>query len=119
FAGQEVMANATDDVARQLRTGQRKTIDNDLLTKMICSRLEIMVAKDCPGLLVDLRTYDTFQEVAADKFTITDGDIVLTNKGKATAFKVELGGAGKKNMLRVFYKWPVMTDFMSKSMSNL
>ena len=22
-------------------------------------------------------------------------------------------------MLRVFYRWPVMTDFMSKSMSNL
>ena len=24
-----------------------------------------------------------------------------------------------KNMLRVFYKWPVITDFMSKLMSNL
>ena len=24
-----------------------------------------------------------------------------------------------KNMLRVFYKWPVMTDFMRKVMSNL
>ncbi len=24
-----------------------------------------------------------------------------------------------KNMLRVFYKWPVITDFMSKLVSNL
>jgi Flp pilus assembly protein TadG len=119
FAGQEVMANTTDDVARQLRTGQIRTIDSNQLTKMICSRLEIMVAKNCPGLMVDLRTYDTFQQAAADKFTITNGDIVLTNKGAPTTFKVALGGSGKKNMLRVFYKWPVMTDFMSKSMSNL
>ena len=29
------------------------------------------------------------------------------------------GKALTKNMLRVFYKWPVITDFMRKSMSNL
>jgi Flp pilus assembly protein TadG len=119
FAGQEIMANTADDVARQFRTGQIRSIDRDQLARMICSRLEIMVAKGCPGLMVDLRTYDTFQQAAADKFTVTNGDIVLTNKGAPTTFKVALGGSGKKNMLRVFYKWPVMTDFMSKSMSNL
>ena len=36
-----------------------------------------------------------------------------------TGFDVKPGGALTKNMLRVFYPWPVMTDFMSKLMSNL
>ncbi len=36
-----------------------------------------------------------------------------------STFKVDPGPALSKNMLRVFYEWPVMTDFMAKSMSNL
>ena len=57
FAGQEVMANVTDDVARQLRTGQlqKTNVTEASVKQLICSRLEIMVAKNCPGLLVDLR----------------------------------------------------------------
>jgi hypothetical protein len=36
-----------------------------------------------------------------------------------SGFAVTPGPSMTKNMLRVFYKWPVMTDFMRKSMSNL
>ena len=36
-----------------------------------------------------------------------------------TDFDVAPGPSMSINMLRVFYKWPVMTDFMRKSMSNL
>jgi Flp pilus assembly protein TadG len=122
FAGQEVMANITDDVARRLRTGQDKAADMNeaTLKTMICSRLEIMVAKDCPGLEVDLREYPTFADAAKAGFKIQDREpeIVLTGTDTAT-FKVSPGLAGSINMLRVFYKWPVMTDFMAKSMANL
>ena len=59
FAAQEVMANATDDIARQLRTGQLRAADvtETSLKKAICDRLEIMVAKGCPDLVVDLREF--------------------------------------------------------------
>jgi Flp pilus assembly protein TadG len=123
FAGQEVMANATDDVARQLRTGQIKPadIDETKLKKLICDQIDIMVAQNCPGLMVDLRHYDTFADAAKARFTVTDGDIVLTKDGAKDPkqFTVDPGLAGTRNMLRVFYKWPVMTDFMAKSMANL
>ncbi|PDQ20433.1 pilus assembly protein TadE [Mesorhizobium sanjuanii] len=120
FAGQEVMANATDDVARRLRTGQEKQADMNeaTLKAMICSRLEIMVAKDCPGLEVDLRKYDTFAAAAAAGFKIQDRKIVLTGT-TPTTFTVSPGPAESINMLRVFYKWPVMTDLMASSMANL
>ena len=121
FAGQEVMANITDDVARQLRTGQIKKADvtETSIKQLICTRLEIMVAKNCPGLLVDLKEYATFADAATAGFKIVNGDIVLTQGTNSASFSVSPGLAESKNMLRVFYKWPVMTDFMAKSMANL
>jgi len=124
FAGQEVLANATDDVARQIRTGQLKKSDvtEAKLKQMICDRLQILAGGDCPSsLLVDLRKYDTFADAAAAKFRIEDGEIVLKwgNEDDPKQFTVDPGPAMTKNMLRVFYKWPVMTDFMSEWMANL
>lgn len=116
FAGQQVLANAADEVARQLRTGQIKAADATEIAvkKMICDRLEVLVAKDCPGLLVDLRSYSTFADAAKVKIKLTsDRDI------DTTGFTVKPGPSMSKNMLRVFYKWPVITDFMRASMSNL
>ncbi|UDL92292.1 pilus assembly protein [Mesorhizobium sp. PAMC28654] len=120
FAGQEVMANATDNVARQLRTGQIRAanVTDTSLKQMICSQMQIIVAQNCPGLLVDLRQYTTFADAAAAGFSIQTGDIVLTGTSPTT-FTVAPGPSESKNMLRVFYKWPIMTDFMAKSMANL
>jgi Flp pilus assembly protein TadG len=124
FAGQEVMANAADDVARELRTGQIKAADLDetKLKTLICNQLTIMAGQGCTDRLeVDLRHYDTFADAAKARFTITDGNIVLTKDGTTDPkqFTVDPGLSTTKNMLRVFYKWPVMTDFMAKSMANL
>ncbi|WP_202364704.1 TadE/TadG family type IV pilus assembly protein [Mesorhizobium sp. L-2-11] len=121
FAGQEVMANITDDVARRLRTGQERqaNVTEATLKTMICRQLEIMVAKGCPGLEVDLRAYPSFAAAAQAGFKINqDGEIELTGT-TPTTFTVSPGLAESINMLRVFYKWPVMTDFMAKSMANL
>ena len=103
FAAQQVLSNATDDIARQLRTGQVKAADvnETALKKMICDRLDIVVASGCAA-------------AAAVKIKLTtDGDI------DTTGFAVKPGPSMSKNMLRVFYRWPVITDFMRKSMSNL
>ena len=81
FAGQEVLTNATDDVARQLRTGQLRAADvnETSLKKMICDRLDIVVAKGCPDLVVDLREFPTFAAAAAVKIKLTtDKDIDTT-----------------------------------------
>lgn len=122
FAGQEVMANITDDVARQLRTGQLRPADvaGTKLTTLICGKLQIIVSTDCPQqLLVDLREYTTFADAATASFQIQNGDVVLMQGTNSQPFANTPGLAESKNMLRVFYKWPVMTDLMAKSMANL
>lgn len=128
FAGQQVMSNAADDIARQLRTGQIKVasglsaealaVEKEKLWRMICDRLEIMVAKDCVGLKIDLRKVDTFSEAAALRI-----EYLGSSKDDRTLapsnFKFDPGPSLSKNVLRVFYEWPVITDFMRASMSNL
>ena len=116
FTAQQLMANVTDDVARQFRTGQIRSanITEPQLREMICDRLELVVSSGCPGLAIDLRRYDTFAQAAAVRIPYTaDGDI------DTSTFRVEPGNSMSKNQLRVVYRWPVMTDFLRKSMSNL
>ncbi len=117
FAAQQVLANATDDIAREFRTGQIKpaAVVNDplLVRKKICAKLEVLVATGCPELEVDLKTFTTFKEAADRRVPFKDNDIDTAD------FSIEPGLSSSKNQLRVFYRWPVMTDFMRKSMSNL
>lgn len=116
FAAQQLMANAADDVARQFRTGQIKAagMTEDKLEALICDRIEIVVSDGCPGLIVDLRQFDTFAEAAELRIEMTEGGDLDTSE-----FDVDPGKSMSKNVLRVFYRWPVMTDFLRKSMSNL
>ena len=66
------------------------------------------------SLVVDLREFATFEDAAKVKIKFTsDRDL------DTTGFGVTPGKAETKNMLRVFYKWPVITDFLRTSMSNL
>lgn len=117
FAAQQVMANAADDIARQFRTGQVKASDfsnpKTEVRDLICGRMQIVVSPGCPGLEVDFRTYTTFAEAAKVRVEFANGDLVTTG------FDILPGDAMSKNMLRVFYRWPVITDFMRKSMANL
>ena len=60
-----------------------------------------------------------FANAAAAGFNIkATGDIELTGTSPLT-FTVSPGLAESKNMLRVFYKWPIMTDFLAEYMSNM
>lgn len=107
FAAQQLLTNATDDVARMFRTGQIRTVDQmdePKLRKMICDRISVLISGGCPGLKVDLRQYATFEQAAqasTDYATLTP--------------QVNLGLSQTKNMLRVFYKWPVLTNLFAKA----
>jgi Flp pilus assembly protein TadG len=121
FAAQQLLMNVTDEVARQVRTGQLKATDlTDVkLRELICAKLSIMVGDSCNDpnnhyLAFDLETYSTFAAAAQVRTKKTaDNDLDETD------FGVHPGGPLTKNMLRVYYKWPVMTDFMARTMSDL
>jgi Flp pilus assembly protein TadG len=116
FAAQELLANATDDIAREVRTGQLTTanLDETKLRGLLCDKLSILVGSSCSDYIhFDLESYATFAAAAAVRTTVDNG--ALDTDG----FAVNPGGALTINMLRVYYEWPVMTDLMTKLMSNL
>ncbi|MGB6119021.1 MAG: TadE/TadG family type IV pilus assembly protein [Mesorhizobium sp.] len=120
FAASQVLANATDDVARQLRTGQIKPSEfsADALKDKICVNLKLMVGNNCKAnVKVDLRKVDSFSEAANLKiaFSGTGKDRTLSNSN----FTFSPGPAMTKNTLRVFYEWPVITNFIAGSLSNM
>lgn len=117
FAGQQVLSNATDDIARELRTGRILAADMNeaKLRSLICERLKVIAPGDCnSNLEVDLREFATFAEAAEVRVKLN-----AANEIDTTGFAVKPGVAGTKNMLRVFYRWPVITDLLRSSMSNL
>jgi Flp pilus assembly protein TadG len=115
FAAQQLMSNVTDDVARSMRTGKIKTadIDESKLRKLICDRIDILTPSSCPELQFDLRKYANYSAVPKAIVYKPDGDI------DTTGFKTELGGQLEIHALRVFYRWPIMADFMRGRLSTL
>jgi Flp pilus assembly protein TadG len=113
FAAQQVMSNVTDDIARQIRTGQLKpgpALTETALKTMICDKLDVIVSPTTcqEEVEVDLQMYTTFAAAAAVRIEFADGDINTTG-----FYPPEPGESMSINMLRVFYRWPVITDFMS------
>ncbi|RFC69565.1 MULTISPECIES: TadE/TadG family type IV pilus assembly protein [Mesorhizobium] len=119
MAVQQLLVNATDSVARQVRTGEIKATTQTQLKQLICNRIQSLVPAGCPGLRVDLRTYATFQAAANQVVTVLPNDVALEmNGGGAAPLKAQIGGAGAKQTLRTFYFWPLMTNLLSESMGT-
>ncbi|WP_367716484.1 TadE/TadG family type IV pilus assembly protein [Nitratireductor sp. GISD-1A_MAKvit] len=112
FAAQQLLTNATDDVARLFRTGQeqRATLNETKLHKMICDRISMLMTGDCPGLAVDLRQFDSFEDAAkASQGFNPDGSFDT---------RLDLGPALSKNMIRVYYRWPVITNILADQLPD-
>ncbi|MDH6230975.1 Flp pilus assembly protein TadG [Mesorhizobium soli] len=123
FTAQQVVSGAADDVARQFRTGQLRPDPNNQaavaakVKTMICSRLEVLVSKGCPDLFIDLQQFANYPDALNIKTKLTG-----TGPNRdldTTGFAINPGLAKSKNILRVYYKWPVITDFMRASISNI
>ena len=115
FAGQQVMSNITDDLARSLRTGQLKQVaaTPSAVRQIVCDRISILVSSGCPGLELDLKEYASFSDVPTTIPYTLAGDI------NTSGFAITPGGPLTINSLRVFYRWPIITDFMRSKLSTL
>lgn len=115
FTAQQVMANATDRLARDLRTGQLDptSINAAQFRNLLCDELAVMMPPGCPDLSVDVRTYARYSDVPKT-IPYSSAGVVDTS-----GFRFTPGGRGTINSMRVVYEWPVFTDFMKAYLSNL
>ena len=131
FTGEQLIANAVDVMARKVRTGQitnnmnrttdlneqqfRQAFCNQISVMVTCSAAEISTPSK---LYIDLRQVNSFADIP------TSVPLKSTNGGKGhdldtTGFAYAPGGAGKINMFRVYYRWPITTDLVRPYISNI
>lgn len=115
YTAQQLLSNSSETIARQFRTGVliADDITPNQVRDAICTSMEILVKTGCPDLLVDLQHYTTFADVPTQLPLKADGDI------NSTGFKIDPGERLTINQLRVFYRWPVMTDIMRDRLSSM
>ncbi|MEM8541580.1 MAG: TadE/TadG family type IV pilus assembly protein [Pseudomonadota bacterium] len=115
FTAQEVISNSVDKISRQIRTGQidATTTTSAQFRQLICDDIKLLVDDTCPELEFDLKSYASF---AAVPKTIPMSSPTVLN---TTGFTYAPGGSETINHLRVFYRWPVITDIMKQHLAGL
>jgi Flp pilus assembly protein TadG len=115
FFGSAMLQNATDDTARQIRTGiLAGALTQDDLVKNICTEVKGLISNsDCMNnLKVDLRAYTSFTASGYPDVTKSDGTI------DPAKLKVESAGDCQVVLFRSFYPWKIMTPMMSALLAN-
>jgi Flp pilus assembly protein TadG len=109
YAGQ-VLENVTANAARNIFTGaaQKAGWDDKRFKEEVCGR--VVALFDCAnGIKVDVQTYETFSEVDTNPFD--ENDKLKENFNP--------GGPGKIVVVRLMYKWPVLTPLMGLGFADM
>lgn len=122
FAGEQLLENAVDTMARQIRTGQIKNLTEEEFRTKFCSEISLMircVAKEDPDdqkLYLDVREFASFADipnyipkVSNDQFSDLD----------SSSFGYSPGGPKSINIVRAYYRWEVMTDLVRPFITNI
>ena len=118
FTAEQLLSNGVDTMARRLRTGQI-TFNMNRITDMntaaefrsaFCDEITILIncspaERTAPDrLYVDLRSFTSFAAMA--------------QQGIAVVSHYNPGGPGTMNMLRIYYRWHVLTDLVRPYITN-
>ncbi|KQS87809.1 MULTISPECIES: TadE/TadG family type IV pilus assembly protein [unclassified Rhizobium] len=128
FTAEQLLSNATDTMARKVRTGEitfglnpatdmseeqfRKAFCNEISIIMKCSETE---AKKPSRLFIDVRSFADFSKipVAIPRKGGSSGDL------DTSGFKFSPGGPTTINIVRAYYRWEVITDLVRPYITNL
>lgn len=112
FMASTTLDNATDTVARRIRTGQFQTAGGTKATfkTAICTEMTWLAA-DCPSkLYVDVKTFPKFADVSTTTPT-TDAQLKLEPFTE--------GGPEDIVLVRTYYKWTLITPLLNKSLETI
>ena len=129
FAGEQLMANAVETMARKIRTGEitfgqgkltdktetefRQLFCDEISILNMCSPTEAVTAEK---LHLDVRTFASFADMPREVPKVSTADYSDLD---VTGFTFAPGGAKSKNMLRAYYRWQIMTDLMRPYITNI
>jgi Flp pilus assembly protein TadG len=122
FTAEQLVTNAVDTMARQLRTGQityakgrttdmtqaqfRQAFCDNVSILISCSTTEVATPSK---LYLDVETYSTFGAIPTQIPYATTAQYSDINP---SGFKYTPGGPGTINMLRAYYRWQITADII-------
>lgn len=129
FTAEQLVSNATDTIARQLRTGQitaglNRSTDKTRteMRQIFCKEVSILI--NCtpeeiatPNLLqLDIRSFATFADIPTDIPRKSSADFADID---TSSFGYSPGGPNSINMVRAYYRWQVITDLVRPYITNI
>ncbi|MDG2043220.1 MAG: pilus assembly protein [Maricaulis sp.] len=108
-----VLENAVLETARQIRTGQAQnsSMSATEFRNQICDR--IAVVGNCDRLLIDVEVFPNFGSIDQSSPIDADGNV------SSGSFGFDPGSAGDIVLVRVFYRWSLMTPNFGGALSNM
>ena len=129
FAGEQLMNNAVDTMARKIRTGEitfglGKSTDMTESEFRAAFCAEISVLRMCSSteaatpskLYLDIRQFSTFADMPKDVPRVSSAEYSDLDTSE---FAFSPGGPDTKNMVRAYYRWQVMTDLIRPYITNI
>lgn len=124
FIGEQVVSNGVDVMARKVRTGEiRATTTNSLAFRTaLCQEISVMITctpaeiATPKRLYIDLRSFSTFADIPTGIPRVSSGGY---DDLKTSDFGYSPGGAKSINMLRAYYRWPVITDLIRPMLTTV
>ncbi|MDO8800485.1 TadE/TadG family type IV pilus assembly protein [Phenylobacterium sp.] len=112
------LQNATDNAARQIRTGQFQTSGSNAkgdFKTLVCNRMSWLATPCLTKLTVAVQTFADFNAAGAN--TATSGTAWTPAAAAATCFST--GAPGDIVLVRSYYEWDVFTPLLDKSLVNM
>ena len=123
LVGEQLVTIATDTLARKLRTGQiSNTITREEFRKQFCAEVSILITcsadeiRTPQKLYIDLRRFNAFADIPKNIALVPNGQYFDLD---TSAFGFSPGGPSSINMLRVYYRWPVITDLVRPYLTKI
>lgn len=104
-----VMEGEVAAAARAVRTGlvQQDADPAALFEEVLCRNLDNVL--DCDKVIFDIRRFDNFETMAFDEF--------LNEDGEAEGAEFMPGAAGDVVLVRIAYKYTIITPFLAEFLS--
>jgi len=131
FAGEQLVVNATDTLSRKIRTGQitfnmgRSTdMSEAQFRAAFCDEIAVVISCSDTEKTKPAKLYIDLHNVASFAAIPKTVPLISTNSGAGkdidtSGFSYLPGGPGTMNMMRVYYRWSIMTDLVRPYISNI
>lgn len=115
FMVSTTLENATDEVSRQIRTGQLQTSGGNAasLKTAICGQMSWLGSNCAANLNLDVRTFSSFAGQSAPPNPLASGTI---NPAK---FCWDPGGSSSVVLVRAYYTWTLILPVLNSSLATV